>query len=318
MADWIEEFVSLVKKSMDGRLWLNYFLLLLLMWLGIVVSIILVAVPFYFAAITYALSLTGFFWYAILSIIFLLLVTVWGVLVSGTQLNLSKGFLENGSLDLGQAFDQAKRRVWAAFKQQIILLFAMLILLGVLALPFLFSLVSLISNGASQNIPLAIFSLIGSAFLGILAFGLVLLALVPVLLLFSTVVFFEPVSAWNSIVRSFQLGRKNYFSNFAFFILFLVFYAIVQLPMAVLGQSQSFLAPANPLFWMVLLLNGFFSIVLGTWLFAVSGLFLVKVYQISTVEEHQEAMKQLVQQTIEKHDFIVERHEKAMKEKKQF
>lgn len=295
MAGVIDSFSFILKKSFDLRLWLYLFIILVLAMIGFVAlvfaGIFIGAILFVFLQFT----ALGLFIYFLLFLVFLVIAILFGAAINGTSLNLVRDYLERGKIDLSLAFNKAYPRIITSFQVELIAAVFFGIIFLLCFLPFIFSLLNLIESislfSLAFSSPEQIISLflpvLGSFFLGILLFSIFSLIIAPFTVIYKQIPFFESHGAIGSIRRAIFLGKKNYFSNLAFFVLIFIFIGIITLIYVLISVSLVALNAAQ-IAWMAIfavLLRIVIEMVYTLWVTVFSFLFDTKIYLMNVEGE---------------------------------
>jgi hypothetical protein len=232
--------------------------------------------------------------YGIILFIAFMLVSVF---FSGLGLFAAREFLSKGNFSVSKAFEGTKKRFIPSFAQQvlvsvIIFVFALIVFSPVIAsaLNFLHSAESqevlslALMNPELEATSQALTSLLAGFFLqnalflllGFLLCLLAFLAFIPALLLLKQAVFFESNSAIASIKRAINLGFKNFFKNWAFFILFIIVILVVS---AVLNLIVISISASQDI--AILAVSMLITLILQVFITATTMLFLVKLYDLN-------------------------------------
>ncbi|PIN98196.1 MAG: hypothetical protein COT90_05355 [Candidatus Diapherotrites archaeon CG10_big_fil_rev_8_21_14_0_10_31_34] len=295
MTGVIDSFSFVLKKSFDFRLWLYLFLIMLLSVIGFIAlvfaGVFIGAILFVF----FQLTLIGFLIYFLLFLIFFFLMLLVGSAINGTSLNLVKNYLEKGKIDLGLAFDKTKPRIFTSFKVELIVAVFFGIVFLLCFFPLIFSVLNLIESislaslafSSPEQIFSIVFSVIGSLFLGIILFSIFNLVISPFTIIYKQIPFFESHSAVDSIKRAIFLGKKNYLSNLAFFVLMFVFIGLITLIYLLLTFSLTGVS-SGQIVWLVIfaiLLRIVIEIFYTLWISVFSFVFDTKIYLVNVETE---------------------------------
>jgi len=211
------------------------------------------------------------------------------VLVGGIGLNIARDYLQGKEFSIQKAFEKSKPRFQSAFFQQVIFLIILLVFFAIVFFPLVSAILdSLLWQGVSAQFSMD--SLVSSileaagqdalAFVaGILVSVLAALIFIPAIILLRQVVFFEKVSAIESIKRCLKLGFKNFLTTYAFIIIF----AIVVIVGTVIGSiiSENIAIAGNNSDSLYLAFSFLVSIGVQFWNSAIALLFAVKVYDLN-------------------------------------
>lgn len=304
----VDAFVEITKKVFSLKLWLYNFLLGLFAIAVFLVMLLVFAVPVLATYFTLQLSIAAIAIYAVIAVLFIIALFLLSAFINGIQLNFSREYLESGKISFMQAIDRTMPRIWVAAKQQILVAIFFLILALIVFFPVIASVLNILgqldfSSLAALQASLALLSasllqqiipIIIAFILGALVYAVIILILLPILVVLMQVPFFEKVSAIGAIKRAILLGKKNYFKNYGFTILFgiaclvamilmFVIQTAITVPFGVVNESVSaesmgagfFLA-----FIVAMAISFIIQLIVQVGLSAYSGLYSAKLYLI--------------------------------------
>ena len=311
MGDVVSFFGEILRFSLIPKYYLYMVVLLLLTFvLGLLVglgALIVGAILFVFGLLVYGLmqfTLPALFIYLLLALVFILVLvflsTVVDAVISGLGVNLALDFLAGKKLDFSQAFKRMQPRLLDAVK----LRFYFWVIVGlaitiILALPVLLALPAFsVADLAALDFEQLIFPFAGIILVELVLILLILLAfflLAPVIILLFPMPFFEKKGPRESWDRAWALGKKNYWRNMGFFLLFVGTMMAVGM---VLGMFGIFPGMASalmknesliPLFIIFFLFSTivmvFVRLLFQVWIIGLGTLFQTRMYLFNTSDK---------------------------------
>jgi len=241
----VDSVLDIFRKSFSLKAWL-YFIVLFVIAMVVGLVIAMVAGIFVFFGVAMAASTMSPA--ALLPVLFVAMLIMiplfiaFGVFIQGLSLYFARDFLAGKKVSIGdtlsKAFNRTIARFWAVLGTEIIITIIYLLILGVIGLILFAPLIPPLMELASTN-PAELEALVESAeffqmfapmilYLVVAIFVLAVIAFFihPFFVLSFQVPFFENKGIIESVKRVLGLGKRNYFLNLSFTIVFLLVLAI--------------------------------------------------------------------------------------------